>query len=108
MFKETGSVPNQALLHANLGSLDRLLAVIIYQRQVEEREEKEFSSEERRHYNRSIEYYNKGKGILKRPSAHPTIWLSIEVDLSHVYYEFGRALQDRPPLSKISIHEVRN
>ncbi|XP_019864437.1 PREDICTED: erythroid differentiation-related factor 1-like isoform X1 [Amphimedon queenslandica] len=106
LFKETGSVPNQSLLNANLGSLSRVLAAIEHQKQAKEGGGAEFSLEERSHYNRSIDYYNKGKALLKRLSNHPTIWLNIEMDLCNVYYEFGRAIQDRPPLSRVSVQEV--
>ena len=108
LFKETGSVPNQSLLNANLGSLSRLMAAIEHQKLAKEGGGAEFSPGERSHYNKSIEYYNKGKAILKRSSNHPTIWLNIEMDLCNVYYEFGRTIQDRPPLGRVSVQEVLN
>ena len=134
LFQETQNIPNQALLHANLGSLMRTYASIVYSLMKNERRRQrggegggggeggagdeggekeggdlgEFTPEERMYYNRSIDYYNKGKEILKRQSANPGIWLSIEMDLSNVYYEMGHKIQERPPLSSVEIQEVSN
>lgn len=111
-FEATSNVSNQALLNANLGSLMRSCAeaygLLKYpmKKGSEEKTKGEFSSQEKLYYNRAIEYYMRGKEVLKRPSTHPGIWLNIECDLAGMYYEMGQQMQERPPFSSLSLQEV--
>lgn len=109
-FKETNNLSNQSLLHANLGSLMKLCAEshssLTYENDEGERTQLEFNPKEKQYYNRSIEYYIKAKEILRRPATHQGIWLNIECDLAGVYYEMGKQMQERPPLSSLTLQEV--
>ena len=110
-FKETNNSSNQSLLNANLGSLMKSCAVahgsLMYSDEDGVEPSKgEFTSQEKLYYERSIEYYTKAKEILHRPSTHQGIWLTIECDLAGVYYEMGKQMQERPPLSTLTLQEV--
>ena len=72
----------------------------------EERHQHEFSSQEKLYYNRAIGYYIKGKEVLRRASTDRSIWYNLECDLASVYYTMGQQLQERPPLSTLTVSEV--
>ena len=55
LFQASGSIPNQALLQANLGSLMRACASAHSRR--EEEKGAEFSPQERLYYDKAVEYY---------------------------------------------------
>lgn len=97
-FEATGSVVNQALLNANLGSLMRSCAdnygSLIDSVTMEEREE--LVCQQRHCYKEAVNFYIKGKEVLQRSSTHSQTWHSLDADLASVYYEMGRSVQTRP------------
>jgi hypothetical protein len=103
LFKDTNNLPNQSLLHANLGSLMKLCALSLG---TVLEGKNEFSSQEKLYYYDSIDYYIKAKEILRKPQTHKEIWLNIECDLASVYHEIGQQLQERPPISTLSLEEI--
>ena len=117
LFNEIGNVENQALLNANLGSLMRSQAMSYATRILSapsedsdqaglECDKAEFGSEERDCYEKAVDYYCKGLKALHKPLAHPDIWHNIECDLASVYYTMGEVMQQRPPLSSMTLHDV--
>lgn len=66
----------------------------------------EFSQQEKVYYDKAISYYQSALEILKNRNNHVEIWASIQNDLSGVCFVYGTMLQDRAPLSRLTVQEV--
>ncbi|XP_033119486.1 erythroid differentiation-related factor 1-like isoform X2 [Anneissia japonica] len=104
-FKAVEDVANIALLYNNMGRLMRTCAQAIMGKWDEGRS-REFSDDERHYFNKAVDYYQKGKSILKNRTVHPGIWDAITWELSTTYFTMATALQDNAPLSKLTREEV--
>ena len=69
--------------------------------------EGEVTREEEEYCNLAVQYYNMGQEVLKKAKTDRSIWYSIESDLAAVHFTQAQQLQERPPLSRRSLSEVR-
>ena len=67
----------------------------------------EVTREEEEYCRLAIQYYTRGQEVLKRAKTDRSIWYSIEADLAAIHYTEGQQLQERPPLSRRGLNEVR-
>lgn len=105
-FQQTASIPNQALLYANLGSLMRSCAQAHRAGGEEEGQGLEFSPQEKLYYSKAAEFYIQGKQALRWRSTHSPIWDNLVADLSLVYFTMGKVMQENAPLSRLTPQEV--
>ena len=103
-FDVCNDIRNKALVSANLGRLMRQCAAVFSTQAASQHEE--FSQQEKVYYDKAISYYQSALQILKNRNSHNDIWASIQNDLSGVCFIYGTMLQDRAPLSRLSIQEV--
>ena len=103
-FDVCNDIRNKALVSANLGRLMRQCAAVFSTQAAGQHEE--FSQQEKVYYDKAISYYQSALQILKNRNSHNNIWASIQNDLSGVCFIYGTMLQDRAPLSRLSVQEV--
>lgn len=104
-FQDVNDIANIALLYSNTGRLMRLWA----HAQVPTNNDgtrKEFSTQERKYYNKAISYYNSASQVLGNHSKFPEIWDTINWELSTTLFTMACLLQDYAPHSTYGQEEI--
>ncbi|XP_023226950.1 erythroid differentiation-related factor 1-like [Centruroides sculpturatus] len=104
-FQDVNDIANIALLYSNTGRLMRLWA----HAQVPTNNDgtrKEFSSQERKYYNKAISYYNAASQVLDNHSKFPEIWDTVNWELSTTLFTMASLLQDYAPHSAFGQEEI--
>lgn len=103
-FHQAGDSVNHALLNSNLGRLMRLCAHC----EAPETDErcKEFTSLERRYYQKAFHSYEEALCALSRRDCSPEIWDSVSWEFSTALFTMATLLQDYAPLSTRAQEDV--
>ncbi|XP_018323253.1 erythroid differentiation-related factor 1 isoform X2 [Agrilus planipennis] len=100
LFEKVKDVSNIALLYANLGHLNRVLAFAN-----SPIERTELTVKEKVHFNKAFVNYKKALQVLGERYHYPYVWDSVMWDLCSTYFTLGTILHENPS-SKVSRTEA--
>ncbi|XP_049711001.1 erythroid differentiation-related factor 1 isoform X2 [Elephas maximus indicus] len=103
-FESIDDATNAALLLCNTGRLMRICAQAHCGAGDEFK--REFSPEEGLYYNKAVDYYLKALRSLGAREVHPTVWDSVNWELSTTYFTMATLQQDYAPLSRKAQEQI--
>ncbi|XP_064125261.1 erythroid differentiation-related factor 1 isoform X3 [Loxodonta africana] len=103
-FESIDDATNAALLLCNTGRLMRICAQAHCGAGDEFK--REFSPEEGLYYNKAVDYYLKALRSLGAREIHPTVWDSVNWELSTTYFTMATLQQDYAPLSRKAQEQI--
>ncbi|KAM9617791.1 erythroid differentiation-related factor 1 isoform 3-T3 [Trichechus inunguis] len=103
-FESIDDATNTALLLCNTGRLMRICAQAHCGAGDEFK--REFSPEEGLYYNKAVDYYLKALRSLGAREMHPTVWDSVNWELSTTYFTMATLQQDYAPLSRKAQEQI--
>nr|XP_019597768.1 PREDICTED: erythroid differentiation-related factor 1 isoform X2 [Rhinolophus sinicus] len=103
-FESIDDATNAALLLCNTGRLMRICAQAHCGAGDEFK--REFSPEEGLYYNKAVDYYLKALRSLGTRDIHPTVWDSVNWELSTTYFTMATLQQDYAPLSRKAQEQI--
>uniref|UniRef100_A0A8C3RV05 Erythroid differentiation regulatory factor 1 n=1 Tax=Chelydra serpentina TaxID=8475 RepID=A0A8C3RV05_CHESE len=103
-FESIDDGTNSALLLCNTGRLMRICAQAHCAAGGDFK--REFSPEEALYYNKAIDYYLKALRSLGKREMHPSVWDSVNWELSTTYFTMATLQQDYAPLSRKAQEQI--
>lgn len=117
IFKSANDKANEALLNSNCGRLMRTAAAAYANLNEEFNQQERYNMDQvgvtvtiflayvHRISLKAIEFYSRALECVNR-SSDPLVWESVAWETSSLFFNFAILLQERPPLSSVSVEEV--